>query len=83
MNRKELAELLKYASPYSILVVTWQNKIVELHVPFKVQLKNDIGELIKGEIVEVEIVKLSKNLIKVFVISGDAYYYYHFNIIIE
>jgi hypothetical protein len=83
MNSEQLAELLKFASPYSILVVTWQNKIVELHVPFKVQLKNDVGVLTRGQIVEVELVKLSTALITVFVINDNAYYYYHFNILIE
>jgi len=83
MNRKQLAELLKYASPYSILVVTWQNKIIELKCPFKVEVKNEIGELIVGEVVVVELVKTSTNLKAVFIINGNAYYYFHFIILID
>lgn len=83
MNREQLAELLRYASPYSIMVVTWQDRVMELRCPFRVQLKNDVGILTKGKIVEVEMVKLSTNLKTVFVIKGDAYYYYHFNILID
>ncbi|MCR8667083.1 hypothetical protein NO995_05275 [Aestuariibaculum sp. M13] len=83
MNRNELAELLKYASPYSILVVTYLNKIIELKTPFRVQLKTDVGELRTGDIVEVELIKLSTNLKTVFVIQGEAYYYFHFNILID
>ena len=83
MNEKQMAELLKYASPYSILVVNYLNKIIELKVPFRVQLKNDVGNLAKGKIEEVELVKLSTNLKTVFIVKEEAYYYYHFNIIID
>ena len=83
MNRMQLAELLKYASPLSILVVTYQNKIIELKCPFRAELKNDIGILQKGKIELVEMVKISTSLITVFIIKGEAYYYYHFNILID
>lgn len=82
MNRMQLAELLRYASPYSILVVAWRNKIIELKVPFRVQLKHDVGDLIKGKIEEVQLVKLSTSLKTVFVIKGQPYYYFHFNILV-
>ena len=83
MDNKKLAELLKYASPYSILVVTYRNKIIELKVPFRVLLKNDVGNLVKGKIEEVELVKLSTNLKTVFIINEEAYYYHWFNILID
>jgi hypothetical protein len=83
MTERQMAELLKYASPYSILVVTYRNKIMELKVPFRVKLKHKIGDLIKGRIEEVELVKLSSNLKTVFIIREEAYYYYHFNILID
>lgn len=83
MNKNEIAELLKYASPYSILVVNYLNKIIELKVPFRVQLKNDVGNLVKGKTEEVELVKLSTNLKIVFMIDDKAYYFYHFNILID
>ena len=83
MNEKQMAELLKYASPYSILVVNYLNKIIELKVPFRVQLKNDVGNLAKGKIEEVELVKLSTNLKTVFMIDDKAYYFYHFNILLD
>ena len=83
MNEKQMAELLKYASPYSILVVNYLNKIIELKVPFRVQLKNDVGNLTKGKIEEVELVKLSTNLKTVFMIDDKAYYFYHFNILLD
>jgi len=83
MNQKELAELLKYASPYSILVINYQNKIMELKCPFRVVVKNDVGILIKSKIELVELVKISKNLKTVFIVKGKAYYYHHFYILID
>lgn len=82
MNPKEWAELLMYSSPYSILVVKGRNMIIELKCPFKVELKNDVGGLLKGSIQNVEMVKLSTQMVTVFIIMDDAYYYYHFNILI-
>ena len=78
-----MAELLKYSSPLSILVVNYQNKIMELQCPFRVEVKNDIGILIRGRIEQVELVKISTALKTVFIIKGEAYYYYHFNILID
>lgn len=78
-----MAELLKYASPYSILVVTYRNKIIELKVPFRVKLKHDIGDLKKKEIVKVDLVKVSTNFLTVFIIKKEAFYYVHFIILID
>ncbi|MEH6703317.1 MAG: hypothetical protein V7691_00855 [Galbibacter orientalis] len=83
MNEKQWADLLKYASPYSILVVTFYGRIIELKCPFKVELKYNIATMKEGELVSVEQVKISSSLITVYIIHGEAYYYYHFNIIIE
>lgn len=83
MTEKQMAELLKYASPYSILVVTYRNKIIELRCPFRVELKHDIGDLNKSEIVIVDLVKMSTNLLTVFIIKNKAFYYFHFLILID
>ena len=82
MNQKDLVELLKYSSPYSILVVTYKNELVELFCPFTVYVKQDIGELKEGENASVTMVKLSTNLKTVFVIEEKAYYYFYFEILI-
>lgn len=82
MNNRELVELLKYSSPNSILVVTWRNKLVELYCPFTVYVKQDIGSLIKTQIVNVASVKLATNLKTVFIIEGKAYYFFYFDILV-
>ena len=56
---------------------------MELKCPFKVLVKNEVGKLIKGRIEKVELVKISTNLKTVFIVKGEAYYFHHFNILID
>ena len=82
MNKEHLADLFRYSSPYSILVVTYYNKLIELFCPFPVEVRADIGELKRGETVKVSAVKISTTGKTVFIIEDKAYYYYHFDFII-
>ena len=82
MNNKELVELLKYSSPNSILVVDWKNKLLELHCPFKIKVKQDIGSLKKGATKEVTKVKLATNYKIVFIVKNEPYFYHYFDILI-
>jgi hypothetical protein len=81
MNDKELAEFLKYISPFEIYVVNRENELECLKCPFKVKVKYNIGVLVKDEIVLVDKVKITKDLISVYVIRNQSYYCYHFVII--
>jgi hypothetical protein len=81
MSEQELSEILKYSSPTAILVVTWNNVLKQLFCPFKVVVKNHIGELQKGKEVWVESVKVTVKLTTVFIVDGRAYYFYHFEIL--
>lgn len=81
MNDKELAELLKYISPFEIYIVNRENELECLKCPFKVKIKYNIGVLVKDEIVLVDKVKITKDLISVYVIRNQSYYCYHFVII--
>jgi hypothetical protein len=78
MNDKELAELLKYISPFEIYIVNRENELECLKCPFKVKVKYNIGVLVKDEIVLVDKVKITKDLISVYVIRNQSYYCYHF-----
>lgn len=82
MNEKELAELLKYSSPKELYVVAWNNQLKILFCPFKVRVLRSVGDLRKGNLVWAEEVKITKELVTVFMIKGKAYHYYHFDIII-
>lgn len=83
MNREQLAELLRYSSPHSIWVATYDNRIIELNCPFWVLVRVDVGVLTKGIREQVEMVKLSFELKTVFVVRGKPYYYWHFEILLQ
>ena len=83
MDRHELSELLKYSSPYSILVVTGGNRLIEICCPFKVLVINEIGEFQRGEITWVSSIKISRDCTTVYIIKAKPYYYYHFDLMIS
>ena len=83
MNKNDLAEQLKYSSSNWIYVVTWNNLLKQIFVPFKVVVISSIEGLVKGRIEWVEAVKVTTELKTVFIINGNAYYYHHFDILIE
>lgn len=82
MTRSQLYELLKYSSPKEIYVITWNNILKRLFVPFNVTVLQDIGYLKKGQTVLVQEVKVTFELKTVYIINNEAYYYYHFNILV-
>ena len=83
MNIQDLAEQLKYSSSEYIYIVTWNNVLKQLFCPFRVTVLASVGALFEGQIVWVEHVKVTMQLKTVFVIDGSAYYYYHFEIVID
>ena len=82
MKNDELAELLKYINPRSILVVNHKNRLIELYCPFKVKALQSVGNIKKGQFLLVDEVKITPEIILVYIIEEKAYYYYHFNIMI-
>ena len=83
MNKQDLADQLKYSSSEWLYIITYNNILKQLFTPFKVAVLASIGVLCKGQIVWVEQVKVTMELKTVFVIDGSAYYFYHFNILID
>lgn len=83
MDEKQLAEILKFSSPGTLYIVNWSNLLKTLYCPFKVVVKHQIGDLLEGERVLVEAVKVTAKLKTVFMINGRAYFYHHFEIIDE
>lgn len=83
MKKNELAELLKYSHPKQLYVVDWKNSLRLLSCPFKVLVKSDVGGLQKNTIVEVDEVKVTTELITVFIVQNQAYYFWHFDILID
>lgn len=83
MNKKQIAYILKYSHPKQLYVVTHSNSLLKLNCPFKVQLIVSVGGLEKDTIVFVDEVKVTSDLTTVFVVGGKAYFYYHFDILVD
>ena len=83
MMDKDLAEQLKYSSSDWIYIVTWNNLLKQLFTPFKVAVKASVGELEIGQIVWVSQVKVTPQIKTVYIIEGKAYYFFHFDIIVD
>ena len=82
MNANEYGFLLRYSSSNSILVVTFDNRLIELACPFKVEVIKSINNMMKSQIKEVTQVKLSTNGKIVYIIEDEAYYYSLFTILL-
>jgi len=80
MNQKEIAEINKYCTPNSILIVTKNKKLVRLFCPFYVKALQDLDFIKKDEIVKVEKVKITQSVELVYVINGGNYMYRYFAI---
>lgn len=80
MTRSQLSELLKHSSPRELYVITHYGVLKRLFCPIKVQVLRDIGILKSGQIVFADEIKVTLELQTVYIINNDAYYYYHFNI---
>ena len=83
MNKKQLAEILKYSSSNQLYIVTWNNLLKLLLCPFKVIVLQDIGKLKADTIIWVDEVKVTIEVKTVFIIEGKAYYYFYFEILDE
>ncbi|WP_198554693.1 hypothetical protein [Flavobacterium sp. ALD4] len=81
MTKRELAELLKFSSPREIYVITHYNVLKRVFCPFRVTVLQEIGTLKRGQIVLVQEIKVTYELKTVYIINNDAYFYYHFDII--
>ena len=80
MTNEEIAYVLKYSSPNSMLVIWKNGRLVELNCPFEVRVVKPIGLYKKNQMLTVSAIKVTNNLITVYIISGLAYHYYHFDI---
>jgi hypothetical protein len=81
MKDEEFADLFKYCSPTSILVVTWYGKLKVLNCPIIVKVLINIGLLKKGSYAKVDKVMLSSSGKTVFVIDKKAYFHHYFDIL--
>lgn len=83
MNKKQLEEILKYSNPKELYIVAWNNLLRQLFCPFRVIVLKNVGDLKKDEICKVEAVLVTMDLKTVFLIEGQFYYYWHFDILLD
>ena len=83
MMDKDLAEQLEYSSSEWIYILTWNNLLKQLFTPFEVEVIRSVGELEIGQIAWVSQVKVTPQLKTVYIIEGKAYYFFHFDIIVD
>jgi hypothetical protein len=80
MTEHELAEQLKYSSPKELLIITRDNKLLLIKCPFRVIIKENVGSLKAGDFDFVTEIKVTRDIITVYIIQNLAYYYYYFEI---
>lgn len=81
-NREYILELFKIVSTTSILVVDRNGNLKRLHCPFKVvAVVSSPPLIIVGEIYYVDFLKMTLDLIEVYIIKGKGYYIWYFKII--
>ena len=85
MNRnnalKYIEEIFKVCKIDSILVITSKGQLERINCPFLVRVIISVPLLKEGDVESVTAVKLSIELIDVYIIKGRAYYHFNFSII--
>jgi hypothetical protein len=78
-----LQELLKWISSDSLLVIDGSGDIRRIYCPFKVICLVNFPDIIKGQKVSVDAIKLTVEVKEVYIIRGTAYYMVYFSILLE
>ena len=83
MNRNEkikyIEEIFRLCKTDSILIIKDKGQLVRIYCPFLIT----VPPLNEGDIKQVTAVKVSLELIDVYIIEGKAYYHFNFIIILE
>ena len=81
-NKRLLEEINKFCSPNSLLIIDKQGVLRRLICPFKVRVIIDTQVEKKGQEVYVLAVKISDELILLYLVDRTLYPYYFFIIIL-
>lgn len=80
-KQKIIDDINQYCSPSSLLIINSEGKLIRLYCSFNVMVLKDFHVFTEGEIKQVDAVKISNDLIMMYVIHRVAYPYYLFIII--
>ena len=76
-RRAYIKEIFKFCTTDSILVIDQKGQLRRLVCPFMIIVI--VAPLKKGQEKAVIAVKVSENLIDIYIIEGKGFYYYNFN----
>ena len=79
-RKRYIQEIFKYVRSDSILVIDQNGHLKRLRCPFLVLVIVDVPPLMKGQEKAVIAVKLTEDLIDVYIIEGNAFYHYNFRL---
>ena len=74
MDYEKLSEILRFSTPKSLLIITWNNLLKELFCPFEVKVLKAVGNLEEGDRLWVQEIKVTTELKTVYIINDTAYY---------
>jgi hypothetical protein len=80
-NHRTLKEINRYCSPHSLLIIDRKGVLRRLYCPFKVRAIADVYVYKEGDTLDVIAVKVSEELLLLYIIRHKAYPYYNFRII--
>ena len=63
---------------YSILVINSEGRLERVYCPFQVEVIKDVSEFHKGQVKAVDMIKMSMELVEVYIIESKGYYWYNF-----
>jgi len=81
-NNRILAAINEHCSPDTLLILDKTGKLIRLYCPFKVITIYSFSIYTANKVVEVLAVKITPDLLMVYVIGQVAYPYYLFRIIL-
>ena len=81
-NKRILAAINEHCRPDSLLIIDKTGKLRRLYCPFKVATLYPLWLYKVGRIVDVQAVKVTPDLLMVYVMDQGAYPYYLFKIIL-
>ena len=63
---------------YSILVINSKGRLERVYCPFRVEVIKDVTKLHKGQLKAVDMIKMSMELVEVYIIESKGYYWFNF-----
>ncbi len=80
-KKKYIIEIFKHCSIDSTLIINHMGRLERLCCPFYVRVIVSVHPLKKGSVKTVKAVKMSIELVDVYVIESKAYYFFNFRLL--